>query len=177
MRPVIQRTGALRRRIHRQYVPIPAPPVHEPGLYPGEPEACRRDSRAVPADPGAPRAACWASSRSSASRAAPSSCSWRSRWPRCRSTTCSPIAGRSRSSWPSRSPGWPGSSAPSTAAYVLGSRAVLIGVCYLPVAWAAAGRKRRRVRRAVIALVWTARLAGAYPKASGPCSPRCSCSG
>ena len=51
MWPVIRHSIALRPAPHRQYVPIPEParprlvPKGGPGLYPDEPETCRRDLR------------------------------------------------------------------------------------------------------------------------------------
>src|SRR4051812_39834851 len=43
MWPVTQRESARRPAPHRQYLPMPPLPRARPGLYEGEPEACRRD--------------------------------------------------------------------------------------------------------------------------------------
>src|SRR4051794_33562155 len=45
MWPVIQRSAALRPAPHRRYSPVPSPAPAQTGLYPGEPETCRRDVR------------------------------------------------------------------------------------------------------------------------------------
>ena len=38
----IRRATAIRPALHRQYAPMPFP-ARRPGLYAGEPEACRRE--------------------------------------------------------------------------------------------------------------------------------------
>jgi D-alanyl-lipoteichoic acid acyltransferase DltB (MBOAT superfamily) len=43
MWPEISRLVRPRLAPHRRYFPIPKPPDRRPGLYPGEPETCRRD--------------------------------------------------------------------------------------------------------------------------------------
>jgi D-alanyl-lipoteichoic acid acyltransferase DltB (MBOAT superfamily) len=45
MWPASQRSTALRPAPHRQYAPVPPPDTIWAGLYPGEPETCRRHAR------------------------------------------------------------------------------------------------------------------------------------
>ena len=147
----------------------------------------------VPARGPRPRRASIPASRSPAAGASAASCRSGASWPccsrwsgpiaskvahwrssrrspcsHCRSITSCPSAGRSRSSSPRRSSGWPGSSARASPRPSCCAATVLIGACYLPIAWVARGRGRRgdRVGLALARAGWAAtprpgpRLAG-----------------
>ena len=178
MGPEIRTPVAAKVAPHRQYVPAARPAGLEPARRGPAGPVCRASPR--PAGASSCRSCgrwhssgcCWRSSSSTGSRAAPSRRWRRSRWRPCRSTTCSPIAGRSRcfvgdldrrAVLGLRHRARPRSS--------LGLAAVLIGVCYLPVAWTARAAARRRAGRRPGACRAPRPSPPADPRRpSGPCS-------